>query len=350
MKHWWKILSVMILLYVMTIGLMAPLSPGITSVTPITAKTGGQISVDVTGYNSNYTKSKEIIRAWLYLDTLHAVCSDAIKVIDDTHLEIAFTIPNDLPVKGERASANLLINTDKDGTSLNPAAISISRNSVNNSEIKADWISCSIDNLFVNEQYDYPFRNILGETIRNLYFHVPMWFGMIFILLASVIYSVKYLAKSNPINDIKAQSYAAIGLIYGVMGLVTGGIWAEYTWGSFWSNDVKQLTSVASLLIYLAYFVLRSSFEDTDKKARISAVYNVFAFAALVPLLFVIPRLFASLHPGNGGNPGFGGEDLDNTMRTVFYPAVIGWTLLGFWMGQLLYRYGNIRRKMYDDF
>ncbi|MGB0864128.1 MAG: cytochrome c assembly protein, partial [Saprospiraceae bacterium] len=104
-----------------------------------------------------------------------------------------------------------------------------------------------------------------------------------------------------------------------------------------------------ALLIYMAYFVLRGSFEDYDKRARIGAVYNIFAFAALIPLLFVIPRMTSSLHPGNGGNPGFGGEDLDNTMRTVFYPAVIAWTLLGFWISQLLYRFEKLKWKVLED-
>jgi len=97
----------------------------------------------------------------------------------------------------------------------------------------------------------------------------------------------------------------------------------------------------------MAFFVLRSSFDDEDKKARISNVYNVFAFSTLIPLLFVIPRLYDSLHPGNGGNPGLGTEDLDNTMRMVLYPAVFGWLLLGLWMAQLLKRMSALRDKLY---
>ena len=84
--------------------------------------------------------------------------------------------------------------------------------------------------------------------------------------------------------------------------------------------------------------MLARSFEDPDKRDRVTSAYNVFAFLTLIPLLFIIPRMTDSLHPGNGGNPAMGGEDLDNTMRMVFYPAVIGWTLLGFWMAELVYR------------
>ena len=169
-----------------------------------------------------------------------------------------------------------------------------------------------------------------------------------FILLASVIASIKYLRSQNPIYDIKAKAYAEVGVVYGILGLLTGGIWAQYTWGSFWSFDIKQNMSAIAVLIYLAYFVLRSSFDDFDKQARLGAVYNIFAFTMLIPLLFIIPRLYASLHPGNGGNPGFGGEDLDNTMRTIFYPAIIGFTLLGFWMGNILTRINNVWQKLID--
>ena len=91
------------------------------------------------------------------------------------------------------------------------------------------------------------------------------------------------------------------------------------------------------------------AFEDAERKARLSAVYNIFAFVALIPLIYVVPRLTDSLHPGSGGNPALGGEDLDNTMRMIFYPAIIGWTLLGFWMAQLYYRLIRVQMKMEEE-
>ncbi|MFT5646373.1 MAG: heme exporter protein C, partial [Aureispira sp.] len=70
---------------------------------------------------------------------------------------------------------------------------------------------------------------------------------------------------------------------------------------------------------------------------------NIFAFATLIPLLYIIPRMVHSLHPGMGGNPAFSNLDLDNTMRMVFYPAIIGWMMLGIWMSNLG---GRIERLM----
>ena len=178
--------------------------------------------------------------------------------------------------------------------------------------------------------FSVPRLPILNETIRVLHFHVPMWFGMIFLLTASMIHAVKHLKSGNIDSDLQSARLAEVGIFFGILGLLTGMLWANFTWGSPWSGDPKQNATAISLLIYLAYFVLRGSISDEQVRARISAVYNIFAFAALIPLLFILPRLADSLHPGNGGNPGFNAYDLDSNLRMVFYPAVIGWALLGF--------------------
>ena len=184
-----------------------------------------------------------------------------------------------------------------------------------------------------------PVKPILNETIRNLYFHVAMWFVMMIYFIVSVIYSVKYLRNNNPVFDIYAMEYARSGILFGVLGLITGSIWARYTWGDFWSNDPKQLGAAIALLIYLAYFVLRNSLTDMDKSARISAVYNVFAFAMLFPTIWIIPRLVESLHPGGMGNPAFNTKDIDSRMRLIFYlGAIPGWALLGRWITTLRIR------------
>jgi heme exporter protein C len=168
-----------------------------------------------------------------------------------------------------------------------------------------------------------------------------MWFGMMILFFVSLVYTVKYLRTSNPIHDIYASSYAAIGLVYGVLGIITGAVWANYQWGSPWVGDPKQNGAAIALLIYFAYFVLRGSLLDSEKRARLSAVYNVFSFFMLFPTLWILPRLTESLHPGgqgSEGNPGINGKDMSASMRTVFYPAVIGWTLLGVWISTIKIR------------
>ena len=133
----------------------------------------------------------------------------------------------------------------------------------------------------------------------------PMWFGMIILFGFSVYHSTLYLSKKDLKQDLMSKQLIDVGIVYGILGLITGMVWANYTWGEPWSFDIKQNMAAIALLIYLAYFVLRSSINDYDKRYRIAAAYNIFAFVSLIPLLFVIPRLVDSLHPGSGGNPGY---------------------------------------------
>lgn len=155
---------------------------------------------------------------------------------------------------------------------------------------------------------------------------------MMFLMLVSFVNSIRYLANPLQRHDTLAIETANVGILFGILGLVTGMVWAQYTWGAFWVNDVKTNGTAITLLIYLAYLVLRGSVEDEEKRGRIGAIYNIFAFVMLILFLGILPRITDSLHPGNGGNPAFGSYDMDNTMRMVFYPAIIGYFLLGWWL------------------
>jgi heme exporter protein C len=195
---------------------------------------------------------------------------------------------------------------------------------------------------------------VLEQSIRNLFFHVPMWFAMMFMLTVSMVCSILYLVNSNNNEskataggitpkikyDILASQWANVGLFYGFLGIITGSFWARATWSAWWVwSEVKLNGAAAGILVYLAYFILRGAIEDEEQKARISAVYNIFAFVMYMVLINVIPRVVeSSLHPGNGGNPGFSAYDLDNSLRLVFYPAVIGWCLLAGWIADLCIR------------
>ena len=185
---------------------------------------------------------------------------------------------------------------------------------------------------------EVPRLPILNETIRVLYFHVPMWFTMIFLLLLSSVNAYKFISTKNIKYDLISYNYAHVGVYFGILGIITGMIWANYTWGTFWTNDPKLNGSAIGLLIYFGYFILRNSIEDESKKAKVSSVYNVFAFSMLIPLIFILPRLTVSLHPGNGGNPGFNVYDLNSQLRLVFYPAVIGFICLGLWISNIKFK------------
>jgi heme exporter protein C len=196
-----------------------------------------------------------------------------------------------------------------------------------------------------------PRLDILNETIRNVFYHVPIWFAMLFMMGVSLFYSIKTLGSKNPLkNDSKAFNAAIVGFFFSIPGITTGSLWAKYTWGTWWTFQDPKLNGVAiSILIYLAYFILRASVDDESKRARISAVYNIFAFVMMNVFIMVLPRLTDSLHPGNGGNPAFAKYDMDNNMRLVFYPAVIGWILFSVWLFEIKNRITFIKNKLNDQ-
>jgi heme exporter protein C len=348
-KNWWKILGVLITFYVIIAGFLVPLNPGIVRVSPSRVQAGSVAALEVTGYNTRYDQDIDQIRAWLKLDDGHALKANDISVISPRHLNVRFEIPPFLPTDGRIKDAVLVIDHPPSGMALLPSAVFISQDSMRSDQREDIWKD-EITDLSIQTGFRFPFRNILQETIRNTYFHVAIWFAMFILLITSVVYSVKYLRYPTPDRDIIASNLVRVGILFGILGVATGSLWAKSTWGTYWTNDTKLNMTAVSLLIYMAYLVLRQSIINDEQKARVSAIYNIFAFAAMIPLLFVVPRLNDSLHPGNGGNPALGGEDLDHTMRMVFYPAIIGYTLLGLWISELSVRFERLRRiKDYGD-
>jgi heme exporter protein C len=190
-----------------------------------------------------------------------------------------------------------------------------------------------------------PRLEILHETIRNLYFHVPMWMGMLSVFTISVYFSIRYLNGGREEDDLAAVECVNTGLVFYALGLITGMLWAKYTWGEYWSGDPKQNSAAIAFLLYCAYLVLRNSIDEEQKRAKISAIYNIFAFPIMVVLIFVLPRLTDSLHPGSGGNPAFGRYDLDDRMKLSFYPAMLGWPFIAIWIATIRYRIRLIENK-----
>lgn len=192
---------------------------------------------------------------------------------------------------------------------------------------------------------DIPIIGTNGQSSRGLFFHVPMWICMYTMFTISVVNSLLYLNKYDLRRDALASAAANVGVFFGILGFATGTLWATYTWGGSFTRDPKQMLTAVALMIYMAYLVLRMSIPDIDKRARISAVFNIFAFALLIPLTYIIPRMVDSLHPGSATTPGFASSDTDNNMKQVLYPAFIGWTLLSVWIYTLLVRYKKLELK-----
>lgn len=189
---------------------------------------------------------------------------------------------------------------------------------------------------------------MIQETMRNLFFHVGMWFGMMVMLLVGFIYSIRYLRNFDPRQDQVAVEAVNVGLLFGVLGITTGMVWANFTWGSPWVKDPKLNGAAVGLFIYLAYMILRGSIEDVHKRAKVGAVYNIFAFVLWIVFVMIIPRISGeSIHPGKDTPPVLP-MHLEPSMRPVFYPAMVGWILLGVWIMNIRIRIRRIQSALED--
>ena len=205
--------------------------------------------------------------------------------------------------------------------------------------VVAVWMTVVISAGFL---ISIPHIPILEETARNLFLHVPMWFTMMIAFIMAFYYSIRYLNDEKIDWDRKAETATAVGLLFGICGLLTGSLWARFTWGTWWTfAEPRMNLSALAMLIFVAYFILRSAFNDREKRAKISAVYNIFGVTTIPFLLYIIPRQLPSLHPGAEGNPAF--SDLTAPeLRLIFYPAVIGFMGLAFWIMDIVNRYKKI--------
>ncbi|MGB1040041.1 MAG: cytochrome c biogenesis protein [Flavobacteriales bacterium] len=359
-KHWWKALAVIILLYTFAFSFLVPLSPNSVRIQSIDlinigktknldSLSPGVNNVLLTGYNTNFSQEDDI-HIGVEFQKKSLICATDVKVLNQNEISFVLEIPKNLPKK----YLNLRLHSNK-YSFFSPEIISVfESDSIGNfsyCDNKAFDIKAPLLNI--------PNRLQLNETIRNLMFHVPMWFTMMIILIISFVNSLKYLNTFDIKYDILAKQAVNVGLLFAFLGLITGSIWAKFTWSEhtdlfttkgWWVNDVKLNGAAITTLIYIAYLILRNSLEEIHQKAKISAVYNIFAFVLMVVLIMILPRLTDSLHPGNGGNPAFGNYDLDSTLKMVFYPAVIGWILIGVWIFQIANRLAKIKNKLdYED-
>ncbi|MDX1590700.1 MAG: cytochrome c biogenesis protein CcsA [Balneolaceae bacterium] len=188
-----------------------------------------------------------------------------------------------------------------------------------------------------------PQIDILEQTARNLFLHVPMWFTMMVAFAMAFYFSIRYLNDEQMKWDRKAETATAVGLVFGICGLLTGSLWARFTWGTWWTfAEPRMNLSALAMLIFVAYFILRTAFSDEEKRAKISAVYNIFGVTTIPFLLYIIPRQLPSLHPGAEGNPAFS-EITAPELRIIFYPAVIGFIGIAIWLMDIVNRYKKVK-------
>jgi heme exporter protein C len=212
-----------------------------------------------------------------------------------------------------------------------------------------------VSTLSVSPWIYYPFVPSLDHRMKILNLHVPMAWIAVIAYMVSMIYGIRYLRSRELSFDIKSSSAAVMGTIFSILATTTGMLWAKYNWGEYWSWDPRQTSIFVLILIYFAYFGLRSSINTDELKAKLSAVYSIIAFITVPFLIFVLPRLAAGLHPGSADDKSIGPvispqpSSLDSTLSYSFGLALLGFTLLFFWLFNIHVRYKTAKDKLNID-
>lgn len=178
---------------------------------------------------------------------------------------------------------------------------------------------------------------LLGDKARIIFFHVPTAWLSVLAFMLSMINSILYLSKRKFIYDIKALSAAEIGFMFCILATITGSVWAKFNWGSFWNWDPRETSIFFLLLIYGAYFALRSAVENPDTRARLASAYSIIAFTTVPFFVFILPRIVESLHPDPIINTQ-GKLNIDSRMLILFLASLIGFTLLFIWIYKIKIR------------
>jgi heme exporter protein C len=152
-----------------------------------------------------------------------------------------------------------------------------------------------------------PLEAVMNYVQKIFYFHISTaWVGMLGFITAAVS-GVVYLVRKDQKWDLAGQSAVEISLVFFLIAIVTGSIWAKPSWGTYWTWDARLTTAAILELIYLSYLLLRQGIEDPERRARFSAVYAVIG-AVSVPITFLSIRLWQTIHPAVIGAASAGGQ------------------------------------------
>lgn len=197
--------------------------------------------------------------------------------------------------------------------------------------------------------FSFPLIPGLEERAKIIFFHVPMAWMTVIAFLVSMWYGIRYLRKKDMDDDFRSALSAGLGLLFCILGTTTGSLWAKFNWGSFWNWDPRETSIFVLLLVYGAYFALRSAIEIEEKKATLSAVYSIIAAATVPFFIFIMPRIMPGLHPGSSNDsnagPVLSSGGMDAAMRVVLYSMLAGYIVLYSWLMNLQMRIHRIQLK-----
>lgn len=194
--------------------------------------------------------------------------------------------------------------------------------------------------------FSFPFIPGLEERAKIIFFHVPMSWMTVIAFLVSMWYGIRYLRKKDMEDDFRSSLSAGLGLLFCILATTTGSLWAKFNWGSFWNWDPRETSIFVLLLVYGAYFALRSAIEIEEKKATLSAVYSIIAAATVPFFIFIMPRIMPGLHPGSADDvnagPVVSSGGMDTAMRIVLYSMLAGYLVLYGWLMRIQTRLHRI--------
>ncbi len=174
-----------------------------------------------------------------------------------------------------------------------------------------------------------------GDASRLFFFHVPMAQVSFVSFMVAAVYSILYLRKRRAEFDQNASVAAELGLLFSIVALITGSMWAKQAWGAYWNWDPRQLSLFALILFYGAFFALRQATPNIDTRRRVSAVYLVFGGAISPFLFFVMPRLYRSLHEDANQVVASTQKTMSPQVATIFGLSSVGFLLLYIWLFKL---------------
>ena len=174
-----------------------------------------------------------------------------------------------------------------------------------------------------------PVELVMGPVQKVFYFHVAAaWSGMLCFIVAAVA-GGGYLGSRQPHWDWLSLSAIEVGIMFGLVAIFSGMIWAQPIWNTWWVWDPRLTTTAIMVLIYLVYFILRSSLDSPETRARLAAVYAIVS-AFTVPLTFFSIRLFRTIHPvviaaGGSSDSAF---NMIPRMLAAFISSLFAFTIL----------------------
>jgi heme exporter protein C len=157
-----------------------------------------------------------------------------------------------------------------------------------------------------------------GAIYRIIFFHVPAAItGMIGYFVALVL-SILYLSSGNFRYDSLAASVVEVSVVFSVLNIVTGSIWARIIWGIWWTWDYRLTSALVCVLIFSGYLMLRRAIDEPTQRARLSAALSIFGCIDVV-IVWKSIEWFRTQHPGPILSIRTGGGNIDPAMEHMLY-------------------------------